>query len=404
MSSLQIGRRTLLAGTAGLATAAPFRRLRAAEAGPVRIGVLNDENGPYAASSGSGSLLAARMAIADFGPTVLGRSIEVVHGDTLNKPDVASTIARHWFDEMDVDMITDLPVTPIAAAVQQVAVQKGRTVVITAAAVTEFTSKACAPTSIHWADDTHALTTGVARPIVQHGGKSWYFITVDMAFGAALEKETTAIIEAGGGKFLGSSRFPLGTTDFSSMILQAQNSGADVIGLAAVGGELVNLIKQASEFGLSRGGKPTLAGFLIYLTDIHALGLDVANGFVLPSGFYWDQNDKARAWSKRFFAEHQAMPTRSQAAVYSTTLHFLKSMAHAGSRDPLAVNKAMRALPADYHGNPTIIRADGRALYDVSLYRVKSKAESKAPWDYYQLQGTMPASEAFQAMTPSCAS
>ncbi|MDR3524284.1 MAG: ABC transporter substrate-binding protein [Acetobacteraceae bacterium] len=404
MSSLQIGRRTLLAGTAGLATAAPFRRLRAAEVGPVRIGILNDENGPYAASSGSGSVLAARMAIADFGPTVLGRPIEIVHGDTLNKPDVASAIARRWFDEMDVDMITDLPVTPIAAAVQQVAVQKGRSVIITAAAVTEFTSKACAPTSIHWADDTHALTTGVVRPIVQHGGKSWFFITVDMAFGTALEKESAAIIEAGGGKFLGSARFPLGATDFSSMILQAQNSGADVIGLAAVGGELVNLIKQANEFGITHGGKQTLAGFLIYLTDIHALGLDVANSFILPSSFYWDQNDQARAWSKRFFAEQKAIPTRSQATIYSVTTHFLKSMAHAGTRDPLAVNKAMRALPAEYHGNPTTIRADGRALYNVSLYKVKSKAESKMPWDYYQLQGTMPASEAFQAMTPSCAS
>lgn len=394
-----IGRRTALAG--GLALAATSRA-RAQRDTAVRIGVLTDQNGPYADASGSGAVLAAQMAAKDFGPTVLGLPIEIVPGDTQNKPDIAGAVARKMFDSQGVDMITDLPVTPVAAAVQQVAREKQRSVITTAAAAAEFTSKGCAPTLTHWADDTHALAAGVAAPIVAAGGKTWFFITVDFAFGLALERESDAIIGAGGGRVLGAARYPLGTTDFSSLILQAQASGAEIVGLASVGGDLVNLIKQAGEFGLGQDGKQRLAGFLIYITDIHALGQKTAAGFTFPSGFYWDQNDTARAWSQRFFAEHKAMPTRAQAGTYAATTHFLRAMAQAGTRDAIAVNKAMRALPADYLGKPASIRADGRALYDISLYRVKPASESKAPWDYYTQVGTLPAERAFLPIVDAC--
>lgn len=386
------GRRAVLGGAM---LAAATRRVRA-EA-PVRLGVLTDENGPYADAGGAGSIAAARLAVQDFGPAVLGRPIEVIHADTQNKPDVAGSIARGWYDS-GVDAIMDLPVTPVALSVQQVAREKMRTVLITAAAISEFTSKNCSPVSTHWTDDTHALTTGAAK--LQPGG-AWFFITVDFSFGAALQNLTAAAIEAGGGKVVGSAKFPIGNSDFSSQVVSAQGSGAQVIGLAAVGGDQVNLIKQAHEFGLLRDGVK-MAGFLVYITDIHALGLDVAQGLSFASSFYWDQNEDARAFAKRFQAERKAMPTKQQACNYAATLHFLKAMARAGTDDPVAVNKAMRALPVAFFGRPATMRADGRLLTDVSLYRVKRPAESKGPWDYYEQVGTVPADQAFLPMNPAC--
>ncbi len=408
MTSTLFGRRIALGGIAagGLVPAglvsiglAP-RHGRAQTAAPIRIGVLTDENGPYADSAGSGSVLAAQMAAADFGGTVLGQKIEIVHADTQNKPDIASAIARRWYGAEDVDMITDLPVTPIAAAVQQIAAQQKKTVIITAAAASEFTSKSCGPTSIHWADDTHALAAGTAGQVVAHNGKTWFFITVDFSFGLALQREATAVIEAGGGRVLGESRYPIGNTDFSSQLLAARASNAQVIGLASVGNDLVNCIKQAGEFGVT--GRQTLAGFLIYITDIHALTPKVAQGFTFASGFYWDQNDASRAFSRRFFATHKAMPTRDQAAIYSASLHFLKAMQQAGTRDALAVNKAMRGLSIDYFGHPAGIRADGRALYDLTLYKVKKPEQVAAPWDYYEPIGTVAKADAFLPMTAAC--
>ncbi len=404
MSDLQpsqapIGRRKLLGAAAALTAAAG--RARAQPGGPVRIGVLTDETGPYADASGSGSTLAVRMAAADFGGTVLGMPVEVVHADTQNKPDIASSIARQWFDNRGVDLITDLPVTPVAAAVQQVAREKGKSVLITAAAASEFTSKTCSLTSTHWADDTHALSTGTATQVTKAGGKTWFFITVDMAFGHALEQEATAVVRANGGQVLGSARFPIGNGDFASLLLQAQSSGAQVIGLASVGNDLVNLIKQAGEFGIG-GGKQILAGFLIYITDVHALTPDVARGFTFVSGFYWNQNDQARAWAKRFFAVQGTMPTRAHAAGYAGSLHFLKAMQQAGTRDAVAVNKAMRSMPIDYFGRIGSIRADGRALYDLTLYRIKAAAEVKLPWDYYQALSTIPPADAFLPINSAC--
>jgi branched-chain amino acid transport system substrate-binding protein len=372
-----------------------------AAAGPVRVGVLTDENGPYTDSGGVGNVTAASMAAQDFGGTVLGRKIEILQADTQNKPDVAGSIARAWYDS-GVDAIIDLPVTPVAAAVQQIAREKSRTVMITAAAISEFTSKNCSPTSSHWADDTHALTTGVAKLMTGPDSKPWFFITVDFSFGAALESLTAKAIEANGGTVIGDVKFPIGSSEFSSQIIAAQNSGAGIIGIAAVGGDQVNLIKQAAEFGLRKNGV-RLAGYLVYITDIHALGLDVTQGLSFPASFYWDQNDASRTFAKRFSAERKAMPTKNQAANYACTLHLLKAMAQAGTDDPIAVNNAMRAMPVSYFERPATLRADGRLLYDVTLYRVKRPDESHAAWDYYSAVGTLPASEAFLPMNPACA-
>ena len=398
MAGSVFGRRAVLGGMAAVAAGGPAW----AQQDRVRIGVLTDEAGPYASSGGAGSVAAARMAVQDFGGTVLGLPIEVLRADTQNKPDVAGSIARGWYDS-GVDAITDLPVTPVAAAVQQVARDKGRTVLITAAAVTEFTSKLCAPISSHWADDTHAIAAGSAKVLTEAGGKSWYFISVDFSFGAALQAEATKVIEAAGGRVLGAAKFPLGNTDFSAQIVQASTSGAQVIGLASVGGDQVNLVKQAAEFGLQAGGKQVMAGFLVYLTDIKALGLEVAQGLRFPSSFYWDTNEATRAFGQRFMADRQAMPTQNQANVYAATLHFLRGMAQAGTRDAVAVGQAMRALPVRYFGADTTMRADGRVLHDLTLYRVKAPGESRAAWDLLAPVGTIPAADAFVPMNPACA-
>ena len=378
------------------------RPSRAQASRPVRIGVLADQSGPYADSSGPGSVLAARLAATDVGGQVLGSPVEVLAGDSLNKPDVASVVARQWFDAEGVDAIIDLPVTPVAAAVQQVAKEKGRTVMITGAAVTDFTNRLCSPLSTHWADDTHALATGVARDMVAQGGRTWFFITVDFTFGRAIEAEAGAIIRAQGGRVLGSAYFPIASTDFSAQLTQARASGAEVIGIAAVGNDQVNLIKQASEFGVGMQSQQKLAAFLVYITDIHALGLAVTQDLVLASGFYWDQTEASRAFARRFYAARRAMPTKEQALCYVATRHFLAAMHQVGSRDPLAVNRAMRDLEVDYLGHPGHVRGDGRFLYDVTLYRVKQPAESRAPWDYYAPLSTIPADQAFLPPAQNC--
>lgn len=369
----------------------------------IKIGVLTDAAGPNADSGGHGSVVAAQMAAAEFGETLLGRKIEIVLGDTLGKPDVAASLARQWFDTHGVDAIIDLPFTPVAAAVQQVAREKSRTVMITSSAISEFTSKLCAPVSSHWADDTHALTVGTAAEVVRQGGKSWFFMTVDFTFGRALEASAKAVIESNGGKVLGSTYFPINTTEFSSQLIQAKNSGAEIIGIAAVGPDQVNAMKQAAEFGLTRSNKQRLAGFLVYITDIHALGLQAAQGLTLSSGFYWDQNDEARRFSKIFFGSRKMMPTKNHAAIYTASLHFLKAMAQAGTRDAIAVNKAMRTMPVNYLGRLASLRQDGRLLYELVVYQVKTPEQSRVPWDYYTKIGTIPAEQAFLPIKPECA-
>ena len=368
----------------------------------VRIGILTDLSGPYADSGGKGSVLAAEMAVKDFGGSVKGKKVEVIAADHQNKPDIASTIARRWFDTEKVDAVLDLPVTAIALAAQQVAKEKNRTVIITAAATSDFTSKLCSPTSSHWTDDTQALTAGTAKAVFERGGKSWYFITVDHAFGAALQKQASDVVTALGGKVVGTSRFPINNADFSSFLLSAQTSGADVVAFAAVGDDFSRAIKQANEFGLMTG-KQTLTGFLVYITDIHALGLPVAQNLTFSEAFYWDQNEATRAFAKRYFDATGAMPTKNHALIYTAVGHYLKAVDKAGTDEAVAANKAMRAMPVAFFGKEATLRADGRLLYDPVLYRVKKPADSKAPWDYYETVRSIPASEAFLPMNPACA-
>ena len=395
-----IGRRALAGG--GLLAAALPARLRAQSAIPVRIGVLTDLAGPYADAGGLGSVLAARMAVRDFGGAVLGMPVEVLAADTRNKPDVAGGIARQWYDD-GVDAITDLPVTPIAAAVQQAAREKSRTVMIAAATANELTAKTCAPVSTMWIDDNHALVSAATRAAGANLGKTWFFITVDYTFGHSLMAEATGLITAAGGKVAGTAFFPLGSTDFSSQVVAARAAGADVIGLIAVGNDQVNLIKQAAEFGLGAGGRPILAAFNVYITDIKSLGLAMAQGLTFGAGFYWDTDGATRAFAGRFLAERKAMPTKTHAAVYAACLHFLRAMQAAGTRDAMAVNRAMRAMPADRFGQQAVVRADGRVLYDLGLFRVKAPGQSKGEWDLYERIGSIPASEAFLPVSAGCA-
>lgn len=362
---------------------------------PLKIGILTDASGPYADSGGQGSVVAAQMAAKDFGGEVLGRKIEVVLGDTLNKPDVASAVARRWFDVEGVSAILDLPVSPVAFAAQAVARDKNRTIMVTAGATTDITAKFCAINSSHWADDSYAIATAITSAEAEGGAKSWFFLTVDTALGAALQKQASAVIEAKGGKVLGAIKYPLGASDYSSALLQAQASGADRIGLAGAS-EVANEIKQGAEFGIGRDGKQALVGFLVYITDVHALGLQTAQNLKLTSGFYWDQGDDARAFAKRFFAARGAMPTRNHAAIYTAVKHYLEAVKAVGSDEAGAVGKAMRAAPIDYFGHPAKMRSDGRVLYDLTLYRVKTPAESNAPWDYYAKVRDIPAAEAFK--------
>jgi len=266
---------------------------------------------------------------------------------------------------------------------------------VTASAASEFTSKFCSPVSTHWADDTHALTAGAARALLAAGGDTWFFITVDQAFGLALERDATAIVTANGGRVLGTVRHPIGASDYSSLLLQAQASGAKVVALASVGGDLVNVLKQANEFGLRNSGKQTLAGFLTYIQDINALGLQAVQGYTFTEGFYWDQNDASRAFAKRFMATQKMMPSKNHAEIYTAVTHYLRAIEAAGTDEAVAVNRAMRARPLDYFGKPATVRSDGRVLYDVTLWRVKAPEDSKAPWDYYTPVRTIPAAEAF---------
>ena len=383
-----------LAAAGILATALATAALAQTPA-PLKIGVLTDLSGPYADSGGPGSVLAAQMAVADFGGTLKGRKIEIVAGDTLNKPDVASGVARKWFDTEGVAAIVDLPVTPVAFAVHALAKQANKTVLITAAATSDLTSKMCMLQSVHWADDTHALAAGTAKELLAGGAKSWQFIAVDIAFGAALVKEASDVVIAGGGTVTGTVRHPIGAADYSSLLLQAQASKAQMIGLASVGGDLVNVIKQSKEFAIGADGSQSLVAFLVYITDIHALGLDVAQNLVVSSSLYWDQNEFARAFAKRFMDVRKAMPTKNQASVYASVLHYLRAVEAAGTDEAAAVGIKMRELPVDYFGRPAKVRSDGRVIFDLDVYRVKKKADSKGPWDYYAPVRKIPAAEAF---------
>jgi branched-chain amino acid transport system substrate-binding protein len=369
--------------------------------GVVKIGVMTDLAGVYADLAGKGAVEAVKMAVADFGGKVKGMPIEVVVADHQNKPDIASTIARQWYDVDKVDMITDLVTSSTALAVQQVAREKQKINIVVTAAASDLTGKQCSPTGIHYAYDTYALAKGTGGALVGAGGDSWFFITVDYAFGHALERDTAAFVTKSGGKVLGAVRHPLGTTDFSSFLLQAQGSKAKIIGLANAGQDTINSIKQAVEFGITKSGQQ-LAGLLIFDSDIHSLGLPVAKGLSLTTGFYWDRTDETRAFGKRFYEVMKAMPTMVQAGDYSATLSYLKAVDAAGTDDAMKVMAKMRELPInDFFAKGGKVREDGRMVHDMYLVQTKAPEESKYPWDYFKILKTIPGDEAFRPLSES---
>jgi len=369
--------------------------------GPVKIGVLGDLTSIYSSIGGKGLIDAARMAVEDFGGSVLGQKVELVYADTQNKADIASTKARQWFDTEGVDMVTDLPASGLALAVSKVGEEKKRIVMVTSAATSELTGKSCSPYTVHWTYDTYALARSTGAAVVKAGGDSWYFLSADYAFGQALEKDTSDVVRELGGKVVGGARHPVGTADFGSFVLQAQASKAKVVGLANGGQDTINSIKQAGQFGLGKGGQK-IAALLAFLTDVKAIGLPLAQGLMLTEAFYWDQTDATREWSQRFHKRNGAMPTMTQAGTYGAVLHYLNAVKASGSRDADKVMAQMRNTPInDFMTRNGKLRIDGRVVRDMHLYQVKSPAESKGEWDLYKVVGTVPGEMAFRPLAQS---
>ncbi len=367
----------------------------------VKIGILNDQSGVYADFGGKGSVEAAEMAIEDFGGAVLGQKIELVSADHQNKPDLASAIARRWYDAEGVDMITDLTTSSVALAVQQITAEKKKIDIVVGAATSDITGKACTPYGFHWAYDTHALATSTGGALVRTGGDTWFFITVDYAFGHALERDTSDVVKANGGTVLGDVLHPLNTADFSSFLLQAQTSKAKIVGLANAGVDTVNTIKQAAEFGIVTGGQ-RLAALLVTLAEVHGLGLQAAQGLVLTESYYWDLNDRTRAFGERFMKRTGRMPNMIQAGVYSATLQYLKAAQAAGSKDADAVARKLKELPVDDAFTPHgVVLGNGRMVSDLYLFQVKKPSESKRDWDYYELLATVPGDTAYPTAAAS---
>jgi len=368
----------------------------------VKVGVLTDMSSLYADATGPGSVIAAKMAAADFMKDHPNVKVEVISGDHQNKPDIGTQLANQWYDVEKVDMIVDVPNSGVALAISQVTRDKNKVFVGSGPATSDLTGPKCSPNTVHWTYDTWMLANGTGKAVVKTGGDTWFFLTSDYAFGHALERDTMAIVEANGGKVLGKVRHPINSSDFSSFLLQAQSSKAKVIGLANAGGDTINSIKQASEFGIVKGGQ-SLAGLLVFATDVNALGLQTAQGLVLTETFYWDLNDSTRAWTKRWHAERNAAnkyPAMNQAGVYAGTLHYLKAvLALKGAADGKAVVAKMKEMPTDdpLFGKGTI-RADGRKLHPAYLFEVKKPEESKYPGDFYKLRATIPADEAFRPL------
>ena len=393
-------RTTVLAAAlaACLGTAA---QAQAVSDGVVRIGVVTDMTGALSDLSGRGSATAVRMAVEDFGGKVLGQPIEVLEMDHQNKADVAASKVREWFDQQKVDMITDLTNSAVALAAMGVAREKNRIAIVNGAGATRITNDACTATSVHYAWDTYAVANGTARAILKNGGNTWYFLTADYAFGHQSEKDVTEVVNASGGKVVGSVRHPLGAADFSSFIVSAKNSGAKIIGLANGGADTINAIKAAQEFGIDPK-KQNLAGLAVFITDIHGAGLKAAQGLLLTEAFYWDQNEDTRRWSRRYFERMKKMPTAIQAANYSSTLHYLKAVQAAGTDAAPAVMAKMKATKInDFFARNGSIREDGRMVHDMYLVQVKSPAESAYPWDYYKVVATIPGADAFQPLAKS---
>ena len=392
---------SLLAAAAVLAAGS----LASAQDKTAKIGVLNDQSGLYADITGQGSVLAAQMAIEDSGLTAKGWKLEVLVGDHQNKPDIGVNISRQWFDRDKVDVIVDVPTSSVGLAVSNVVKEKNGVFLNSGSGTSDLSNAQCSPNTIHWAYDTYQLANGTGTALTKAGGDTWFFLTADYAFGTALERDTTAAVTAVGGKVVGSVRPPLNTPDFSSFLLQAQTSKAKVIGLANAGGDTINSIKQASEFGIVKGGQK-LAGLLMFISDVHALGLPVANGLNLTETFYWDLNDGTRGFSKRFQErmKNKSMPTTVHAGVYSSLIHYFKTLDAMGgnSHDGIKIVEKMKSMPTDdiIFGKGTI-QPNGRKLHPAYLFEVKKPEESKGPWDYYKLVATIPADQAFTPLEKS---
>ena len=366
----------------------------------VKIGVLNDRSGLYADLGGEGSVVAAKMAVEDFKAAEKGIAVEILSADHQNKPDIAVNKAREWYDQNGVDVIVDVPNSGVALAVSALTKEKNKIFIDSGAATSDLTGPKCNANTIHWTYDTWQLANGTGSAVVKQGGTTWFFLTADYNFGQALERDTSAVVVANGGKVVGTVKHPLNTQDFSSFLLQAQASGAKVIGLANAGGDTINSIKQAAEFGITQQGQ-SLAGLLVFISDVHSLGLKTAQGLQLTSTFYWDRNDQTRAWSDRFMKSTNRRPSMVQAGVYSGVLHYLKAVdALKDGKDALKVVSKMKELPTeDALFGKGQVRADGRVIHDSYLFQVKKPEESKGPWDYYKLLATTPADKAFRPMS-----
>ncbi len=381
---------------AGVALTAPAQAQTA-----VKIGILGDRSGAYSDISGEGSVVAAKLALEDFKPEEKGLKVEIVSADHQNKPDVGAAIARQWYDRDKVDMITDGVTSSVALAISQVTKEKNKVFIDTGAGTADLTGSQCSPNTIHWVYDTVALANGTGGAMVKRGGNTWFFLTADYVFGQTLQRDTTNVINKNGGKVVGSVKTPFPTADFSSFLLQAQGSGAKVIGLANAGADTINAIKQAGEFGITEGGQ-ALAGLLVFSSDVHSLGTKVAQGLVLTEPFYWDLNDQTRAFSDRFSKQMKngSKPTSNHAGVYSDVLHYLKAVAELKSTtDGVATVNKMKAMPTD---DPLfgkgVVRADGRKIHDMYLFEVKKPAESKGEWDLYKKLETIPGDQVFRPL------
>jgi branched-chain amino acid transport system substrate-binding protein len=369
----------------------------AAQNGPVKLGVLTDMSSLYADNGGRGSVVAAQMAVDDFNGKVLGRSVQIVAGDHQNKADVGSAITRRWLENEGVEVILDVPNSAVALAVQGITRDKKKLFLATGAATSRLTGDECSMTGVHWTYDTYALSQGTTKAISRLGAKTWFFLSADYSLGAQLEADSRKVIDATGGKVVGAVKHPINTPDFSSFLLQAQSSKAEVIALADAGGDFINAVKQAAEFGITREQK--LAGLIVFIADIHSLGLQSAQGLLLSSAFYWDLNDETRAWSKRFIEKTQKVPTMIHAGTYGAVMHYLKAVEAAGTLDGPTVAAKMREMPVnDFMTKNGRIRQDGRLVRDMYLFRVKSPEESKYRFDYYKLLATIPGDEAFKPM------
>lgn len=367
---------------------------------PIKIGILSDMSGLYADQAGLGSVEAARMAIEDAGGKIGNQPIELVSADHQHKTDIATTIVRHWIDVDGVDVIADMPNSAVALAVQQIVKDKNKIALFATAATTELTGKQCSPNGIQWVYDAYSNAAGLAKALVGQGYKSWYFVTVDYALGLSLQAEASKAITALGGTVVGSVRHPLNNSDFGSFLLQAQASNAKVIALANAGSDTINAVKQAAEFGLTT--KHVIVTPLVYISDIHSMGLQASQGLTFVEGFYWDRDDATRTWSKRFFERRKAMPTMTHAGVYSSVSHYLKAVKAAGTTESQAVMVKMREMPVDdFFSKGGTVRKDGRMVHDMLLVQVKTPAESKYPWDYYKVLATIPGDQAFRSIQES---